>query len=286
MFALLQRRSHILSIDVNVGRVPRSPASSEVAERALDVLSCFLSSSGDLGVTEIARRLGIDKSRVHRFLVALRRKGYVMDDPRTRRYSLGFRALELSRALGRQVDLERQAEPLLRELRDRVGETTGLATCQDCRRVHLLQVESHHEIKLSFQLSVPLPLHLGAAGKTLLAFMREAEREICLAECKAADPPCSSAALLRLRSELALIHRRGYATSAGERVPGSRSIAAPVWTFRGDLLALVTSGPASRFTEGAAAAAIPIVLAAARHLTLQLGGSGEDVTDPGVEGSS
>src|SRR3989449_11438747 len=100
-------------------------------------------------VTEIARRLGIDKSRVHRFLVALRRKGYVMDDPRTRRYSLGFRALELARALGRQVDLERQAEPLLRELRERVGETTGLATCQDCRRIHLLQVESHHEIKLS-----------------------------------------------------------------------------------------------------------------------------------------
>src|SRR5438876_342177 len=87
-------------------------ASSEVAERALDVLSCFIASNGDLGVTEIAKRVGIDKSRVHRFLVALRRKGYVLDNPRTRRYSLGFRALELGRALARQIDVERQSEPV------------------------------------------------------------------------------------------------------------------------------------------------------------------------------
>lgn len=251
----------------------RRSASSEVAERVLDVLSCFLDSGGDLGVTEIARRLGIDKSRVHRFLVALRRKGYVVDDLRTRRYSLGFRVLELGRVLARQIDLERQAEPLLRELRDRVGETTGLATRQHGRRVHLIQVESRHEIKLSFELSTPLPLHLGAAGKTLLAFMADAERELCLAESIAAGPAPSAMALVELRSELALVRRRGYAMSASERVPGSRSIAAPVWTGRGTLLALVTSGPSSRFSESAAAKAVPILIETGRRLTLELGGA-------------
>jgi IclR family acetate operon transcriptional repressor len=251
----------------------RSSASSEVAERALDVLSCFIDAEGDLGVSEIARRVGIDKSGVHRFLMAMRRKGYVVDNPRTRRYSLGFRALELGHALARQLDLERLANPLLCELRDRVGETTGVATCEDCRRVHLFQVDSRHEIRLTFQLRTPLPLHLGAAGKTLLAFRPEGEREVCLAGSLAAGPPRPETALAELRSDLGRIRERGFATSAGERVPGSRSIAAPVWTWRGDLLALVTSGPADRFTEAAATEAIPVLLEIARQLTRQLGGA-------------
>jgi IclR family acetate operon transcriptional repressor len=258
---------------VNSSAIGRGSASSEVAERTLDVLSCFLASSGDLGVTEIANRVGIEKSRVHRFLVALRRKGYVLDNPRTRRYSLGFRALELGRALARQMDLERQAEPVLRELADRIEETTGLATAQACRRVHLMQVESRHEIKLSFVLSTPLPLHLGAAGKTLLAFLTDADRELCLARSVAAGPPLSEEALATLKSELSLIRRAGYGASAGERVPGSRSIAAPVWTWRGDLLVLVTSGPAARFTKPVATQAVPLLREAASRLTRELGGN-------------
>jgi DNA-binding IclR family transcriptional regulator len=258
---------------LNSSGIGRGSASSEVAERTLDVLSCFIASSGDLGVTEIAKRVGIEKSRVHRFLVALRRKGYVLDNPRTRRYSLGFRALELGRALARQIDIERQSEPVLREVAVRTDETTGLASVQACRRVHLMQVESRHEIKVSFVLSTPLPLHLGAAGKTLLAFQPDADRELCLARSIEAGPPLSDEALAALKSELSLIRRTGYGTSAGERVPGSRSIAAPIWTWRGDLLVLVTSGPAARFTKPVATQAIPVLREAAGRLTRELGGN-------------
>jgi DNA-binding IclR family transcriptional regulator len=111
--------------------------------------------------------------------------------------------------------------------------------------------------------------------------MGEDERELCLADSIAAGPPCAGTALTRLRAELLTIRRRGYATSAGERVPGSRSVAAPVWTLRGDLLALVTSGPATRFTEVAVAQAIPVVVGTAQRLTRQLGG-GEFAADPAV----
>jgi DNA-binding IclR family transcriptional regulator len=253
--------------------IGRGSASSEVAERTLDVLSCFIASGGDLGVTEIAKRVGIEKSRVHRFLVALRRKGYVLDNPRTRRYSLGFRALELGRALARQIDVERQAEPVLREIVDRTQETTSIATVQACRRVHLMQVESRHEIKVSFVLSTPLPLHLGAAGKTLLAFLSDADRELCLARSVEAGPPLADEALAALNAEILLIRGAGYGTSTGERVPGSRSIAAPIWTWRGDLLVLVASGPAARFTRPLATQAVAVLREAAGRLTRELGGN-------------
>jgi DNA-binding IclR family transcriptional regulator len=262
-----------MSTTLGSSTLGRGSASSEVAERTLDVLSCFIASSGDLGVTEIARRVGIEKSRVHRFLVALRRKGYVLDNPRTRRYSLGFRALELGRALARQIDVEGQAEPVLREIVERTGETTSLATVQACRRIHLMQVESPHLVKVSFVLSTPLPLHLGAAGKTLLAFLPEADRELCLARSIEAGPPLSDEALAELKSGLPLVRAAGYGTSVGERVPGSRSVAAPIWTWRGDLLVLVTSGPAARFTRSLVTQAVPVLREAASRLTRELGGN-------------
>lgn len=261
---------------LETSRVPRrsepGSATSEVAERALDVLLCFLASDGDLGVTEIARRVGIDKSRVHRFLVALKRKGFVVGNPRTRRYSLGFRALELGRALTHQIDLEEQAGPFLSELRNHVGETAGLAVRVGGRRVHLAQAESAHEIRQTFPIGAPLPLHMGAGGKVLLAFASEDERGSLLATSVADGPPRPATVLAHFRAELPLVQDRGHATSLGERVPGSRSIAAPVWTWRGDVLALVISGPSGRFTEAVATGALPRLCDVAGRLTRQLGG--------------
>jgi DNA-binding IclR family transcriptional regulator len=249
-----------------------SSGSSEVAERALDVLLAFLDTDSDLGVTEIARRLGLEKSRVHRFLVALKRKGFVVDNPRTRRYHLGFRVLELANALMRQVDLEQRATPLLRELRDRIGETAGLAVRVGHRRVHLLQVESLQEIRQSFPVGVPLPLHVGAAAKVLLAFLPDEERAAALAASLAAGPTVPDFQRAAFLAQLPQVHAQGWATSLGERVAGSRSIAAPVWGWRGDVFALVTSGPSTRFTDERAVAAVPTLLEVARRLTWQLGG--------------
>ena len=248
------------------------PLTSEVAERALDVLICFIGADGELGVSEIARRLGIDKSSVHRFLTALKHKGFVVDNPRTRRYSLGFRALELGRALTLQMNLEQQALPFLRELRDTLGETTGLSVRVGNRRVHIVQVESVHEIRRSILIGTPLPLHVGANGKVLLAALPPAERETVVAASLAEGPRLSPEATEDLRAELEAIARQGYSITEGERVPGSRSMAAPVWTGRGDVIALVVSGPDSRFTRDAASAAVPCLLDLAQRMTRQLGG--------------
>jgi len=69
-------------------------------ERALDVLDLFKDAPGDgsLGVSEIARRLGLAKSVVHRMLQAFRAKGFVVLDAQTRRYSLGSGVARLTLA--------------------------------------------------------------------------------------------------------------------------------------------------------------------------------------------
>jgi len=193
----------------------RRPLTSEVAEPALDVLICFIGADGELGVSEIARRLGLDKSSVHRFLVALKRKGFVVDNPRTRRYGLGFRALELGRALTLQMSLEQQALPFLRELRDALGETIALSRRVGGRRVHIMQVESAQAIRRTIPIGVPLPLHVGANGKVLLAFLPQEEREAMFRLSVSEGPPLSSADVAALRAEFVETARRGYSITHG-----------------------------------------------------------------------
>ncbi|WP_157067016.1 helix-turn-helix domain-containing protein, partial [Alicyclobacillus shizuokensis] len=55
---------------------------------ALRVLQCFSMEEPELGVTEIALRLGVGKSTVHRILTTLERNGFVRKDEATRRYRL------------------------------------------------------------------------------------------------------------------------------------------------------------------------------------------------------
>ncbi|MCL4535402.1 MAG: IclR family transcriptional regulator [Bacteroidetes bacterium] len=250
----------------------RRSGSSEVVERGLDVLLCFLEAEGDLGVSEIARRLGIDKGRVHRFLMALKRKGFVTDNPRTRRYSLGFRVLELSNALSRQFDVAAQALPFLRELRDATLETSTIAAPVGGHRIHLAQVESLEEIRQTFVTGKPLPIYAGAMGRVLLAFMPAEERERLLALRLEAFTEDTITDVDRLRGDLIQVCHQGYAMSMGERMPGARSIAAPVWSWRGDVVAINVSGPAFRFTVDRANAAVGLLLDVAARLTRQLGG--------------
>ena len=251
---------------------PHRSLTSEVAERALDVLICFIGADGELGVSEIARRLGIDKSSVHRFLMALKHKGFVVDNPRTRRYSLGFRALELGRALTLQMNLEQQALPFLRELRDVVGETTGLSVRVGNRRVHIIQAESTHEIRRSIQIGSPLPLHVGANGKILLAALPAEEREPVRRSLAGRRPAYvarrrrGSAARASGDGASGLLHHRGRA-SARLALDGGPGLDR---ARRHDRAARLR--PDGRFSHEVAVAAIPYMLDVAHRLTRQLGG--------------
>lgn len=255
-----------------------------MVERAVDALLCFLDAEGELGVSEIARRLGIDKGRVHRFLKAFKHKGLVAINARTHRYVLGFRVLELSNSLVRQFDVVAQVLPFLRDLRDDSSETAGLSVQVGDHRVHLVQVESEHEICQRLPVGKPLPIHAGAVGKLFLAFMPSQELESILAtslwpltEHTITDPNI-------LRQELDRVRQQGYAMSAGERAPGSRSIAAPAWSWRGDVMALNITGPAYRFTQENAIRAAGLLLEVAARFTRQLGGESY-ATFYGREGS-
>ncbi|MGA4545219.1 IclR family transcriptional regulator [Uniformispora flossi] len=242
-------------------------------ERAIDVLLLFgRSGRPDLGVTEIAQELGITKGAVHRILTALRSRRLVAADPATRRYALGPAAVALGRAYLARTDLRMTAAPELRALAAERGETATLSVRRGDTRIYVDQVVPASELRIEVAIGSPYPLHAGASSKAILAFLSDAEIDAYLdrsrLEALTARTVTNAAAL---RKEIALIRKRGYATSAGERQEGAAAVAAPVLDHDGGVIAVVSlAGPQFRFRQRLTECA-PSVLQAARRLSAEFG---------------
>src|SRR5271155_5853449 len=88
---------------------------------AARLLKVFRSRESDLGVSELARRLSLGKSTVHRLLTTLVAEGLIEQDPRTGGYRLGIVMFELGQAVRVHMDLHAAVGQGLSELRAQTG---------------------------------------------------------------------------------------------------------------------------------------------------------------------
>jgi len=240
------------------------------ARRVVAVLEAFLDGVPDLGVTELSRRLDCSKSVVHRILAALTERGFVVADPATHRYRLGPNARRLGDVASEHQDLGAQALPHLRRIRERTGETATFSVRRGAVRVYVEQVESRHVVRQTVRVGEEAPLHLGASGKAILAFLPES-----------AWP--SGAGGAALGADLRRIPRRGYATSQGERIPGAASVAAPVFDREGSVVGSISVAGVVVRTEARQTAVYgSIVQTEADALSRKLGRLPRDVGRIGI----
>lgn len=241
---------------------PRRARPRSAVRRVTEVLDAFAASSGDLGVSELARQLRCSKSVVHRLLAGLAESGYVSADPATRRYRLGSKALLLAQSASARDDLRRRALPHLEVVRERTGETATLSLLRGTARVYVEQLESRQSVRQTVVVGTDAPLHLGASGKAILAQLP-------------AEAWPAAARGQALEADLERVRRRGYAVSRAERIAGAASVAAPVFDHTGSVIGslsaagvLARAGPRTVTRNGA------IVAAAARALSRELGWRG------------
>ncbi len=203
----------------------------------------------DLGVTDIAKELGLSKAVVHRVLNTLAATGFVETTAETRRYRLGPVLLVLGMTYMDRLDIRQLALPVLRELSVGTNETATLSLRYGWERIYIDQVTPDREVKMTVVLGQKFPLHAGSSSKAFLAFLPEDEQQQYLQHQQLdrltdetiVDPEV-------LRGELAKIRDAGVAVSAGERQAGAGSVAAPLLDHRGQPAAVVSvCGPLERF---------------------------------------
>lgn len=248
---------------------------TESAGRVVDVLLRFLNESDTLGVSQLAREMGVSKAVVHRALATLSSRQLVQFDPPTRQYKLGSAAAALGVRALRDSDLRSSSAAHLATLHAHTGETVTLTGLVPGGRVYLDQIVSSHEIAMSVEMGRVFPLHAGSSGKCVLAFLPTEERDRLLAaplEQLTSRTPVDAATL---RGQLATIRERGYAVSDGERQPDAGSVAAPVFRFDGTVIGAVSvCGPKFRVNDEFVRKIAPQVVAAAAAVSTSLGFTG------------
>jgi DNA-binding IclR family transcriptional regulator len=235
-------------------------------ERALDILLCFTDAS-DITLTEISSRVGLHKSTVHRLLASLEGKGFVMRDPSTDKYRLGFRLWELSANLTQSDDPGQILLPDMERLRDQIDETISLYVLDGLERVRIQAVQSNQAIRRVAPVGARMPLYVGASSKVLLSFAEPAVQEQLFTS---ADWPAGMGREAFLQ-QLSETRRQGYATSVEEREPGAAALAAPILGRGGKLVAaLAVSGPANRLTLEKMQEHAPLIMESARRMGTML----------------
>ncbi|MEM9104652.1 MAG: helix-turn-helix domain-containing protein, partial [Pseudomonadota bacterium] len=138
-------------------------------DRALSVLE-ILSERGELGVTELAKELGMTKSLVFRILHTLEARGYVTKDATRSIYGLGYRAWHLGDEASKQRGLTQAAEPHMEALRDRFNENVNLVVRNGLNTLVVATRHSRHSMLLYAEPGRHGPLHAGGGSMVLLAY--------------------------------------------------------------------------------------------------------------------
>lgn len=207
-------------------------------ERAVELLNCLGGDPALPTVADLAGEAGVPTSTAYRLLGELERHGLVQREA-SGTVSLGTRVVALGRAAEARLGqrLVAPAEPTMRALARSEGETVILtAPCgQEAIVVHV--VEAEHPVRLTYAAFRRAPMHVGASGKVLAAYLEPAERERLLA---AVGDPALAGALQQIRA-------RGWVGTSDELDVGASAAAAPVLDPRGRLLAgLSLAGPTER----------------------------------------
>jgi IclR family acetate operon transcriptional repressor len=239
-------------------------------DEALAILKQFSTAEPQLAVSELAHRLDLTKSSVHRLLGSLLRSGMVVQDPLTRRYTLGRQAVQLAYTAIYADPLLHVALTYLHYLADQVGEVAYLAERRELEGAPVLLV-------LSPMLQEPpawrttIPLHSTSAGKVLLAYAEQAERDKLLGNELPASTEYTITDAGELRQELERVRAQGYAMCLEEDVLGQNGVAVPVTDQDGQVIAaLAIAGPSYRLTRDQALASVEKLKAISGEITRKL----------------
>ncbi len=217
-------------------------------ERTLDLLEYLARSSGWMGISELSNATGQPVGTIHRLLMTLVARNYVVRDGRTRRYTLGPAFRRLAGISLQTPDWAEIGTPLLRDLVEISGETANLAVMEGDRAVYVAQVQPRRMVRMFTELGNRVYLHCTGCGKVLLAYQPDSVIASIIAE--TGLPGFTDTTITdpgQLKQELEMIRQQGYAIDNGEQEEGVRCIAAPVYDPRGKVIAALSiSGPGSR----------------------------------------
>lgn len=209
----------------------------QVINRCLNILEVLSEKEEGFGVLELAKRISLPGSTVHRILNALKKHDYIFQDPETEKYQLGYKIVTLAGKTAKNRSLKRLALPYLKKLKDETDETVHLIMMEGENAVCVESVESSNNMRVCSPVGENNPLHCTAVGKAILANFPPDEQERFFPIKLKRYTVNTITSFGKLRNELNVVKERGYAIDREEYQQGISCIAAPIKDFRDKVVA-------------------------------------------------
>jgi IclR family acetate operon transcriptional repressor len=220
------------------------PSGAQAIDRAARLLQQVVEATGSVTFAELAASSGLAKSTTSRILSALERNGLVRREPGGA-FSPGDAFVKYALRGNADTDLVGVAQPFLERIGEGSGETINLGVVRNGMVEQIAQVDSRYVLGATNWLGRSVPLHCTALGKVFLA----SHVATLPAGRLARLTPRTITVRSELEEELAVVRRRGYATTEEELETGLSALAAPVKRLGGAVVAAISvSGPTSRFS--------------------------------------
>ena len=242
-------------------------------DKALTMLVQFAPHNREIGTIEMSERLGLHKATVSRILLNLTRHGFLMQNPKTRKFRLGPTNLQLASAIRDSIEnnVSPLAIPIVEELRDLTKETVVLDVPSGDNIMVAYVAEGPRPVRIAGRVGELLPHHVMAGAKAILAFSTKDYLERVLGkkmkrytENTITDPKV-------LRKQLAKVREQGFASDLEEYNDGVNAIAAPIFDYHArPLAAVVIAGPSNRVKGKVSSPLVTLLKDAAAKISYQL----------------
>jgi IclR family acetate operon transcriptional repressor len=241
----------------------------QAVDRVLRILGMFGERRPRLTVAEAAAELGVHRSTASRLMQSLERHR-LLERAQDGGYVLGLGLVSLAGHVLNRFPVRAAAGDLIRQLRDRTGESTWLGVLAGDEVIYIDEASSPHVRVNTDWVGRRQSLTAGGTGALLLAFQPP---EVIEAHLRAARRSEQSRAPALAERELARVRAQGYLARHPDPATGSAVVAAPVRDHRCEVVAAVTvAGPLERIDRGRfERELIPATLGVARLISERLG---------------
>jgi DNA-binding IclR family transcriptional regulator len=223
----------------------------QVVERVLDILEYLSQERSPRGPTDIANATDLNKTTVYRLLSSLHQRGYIEKDESSGTYRIGVKLVEIVSNHINNLELQTEARPYLHEMQSELGLIVHLGILDKHEVVYVEKMDASPNLRRYAQIGVRVPAQCSSLGKCLLSGLSSCELADAMRGCRFPKYTEKTITGLReLKLYLQKVRRQGWAIDDEEHTPGQRCVGAPIYDYRGDIIAAISaSGPTNLLTD-------------------------------------
>lgn len=241
-------------------------------QNSIRLLKCFTETKPIWKVTDLAKELNLAKSTVSRIIATLVNEGFIIKTENSSAYRLGLAVLTLGGVVTSNIEMLREAEPVLNQVVSETGETAHLAILDGLDTIYVKKEVSTNLAQIATHVGRKNPSYAISSGKVLLAYSDPALVDAVIEKGLEKLTQHTITNPEQFRFILNKIRQQGYAVSREELTEGVNSIAAPIRDYRGNVVSsLNIVGPAKRMKPHKFQDYIRSVVNAAKDASERLG---------------